>query len=68
MTRCLTAALALALAACSGTSAPDTVPRYDLVIRNGTVYDGSGAPGQRVDVAVQGDRIAALLAPGTQVE
>ncbi|MHB1931282.1 MAG: N-acyl-D-amino-acid deacylase family protein [Acidimicrobiales bacterium] len=30
---------------------------YDLVIRNGTVVDGSGAPRRRADVAVAGDRI-----------
>ena len=33
---------------------------YDLVIRNGTVIDGSGAPRRVADVAVQGGRIAAL--------
>ncbi len=33
---------------------------YDLLIRGGTVYDGSGAPGRVADVAVTGDRIAAL--------
>jgi N-acyl-D-aspartate/D-glutamate deacylase len=33
---------------------------YDLVIRNGTVVDGSGAPRYRADVAVQGGRIAAI--------
>lgn len=68
MTRLLPAALALALAACTGAGVSGTAPRYDLLIRNGMVYDGSGAPGQRVDVAVQGDRIAALLAPGTAAE
>jgi N-acyl-D-aspartate/D-glutamate deacylase len=33
---------------------------YDLVIRNGTVVDGTGLPKYRADVAVQGDRIAAI--------
>src|SRR5271169_3449163 len=31
---------------------------YDLVIRNGTVIDGTGLPSYRADVAVIGDRIA----------
>ena len=34
--------------------------RYDLVIRGGTVYDGTGAPGVRADVAVTGERIMAV--------
>ena len=33
---------------------------YDLVIRNGTVVDGSGGPSYRADVAVSGDRIAEI--------
>ena len=32
-------------------------PRYDLLLRNGTVLDGTGAAGVRADVAVAGDRI-----------
>ncbi|MBC8240966.1 MAG: amidohydrolase family protein, partial [Alphaproteobacteria bacterium] len=32
----------------------------DLVIRNGTVIDGSGAAGFQADVAVSGDRISAV--------
>ena len=31
---------------------------YDLVIRNGVVFDGSGEPGRRADVGVAGERIA----------
>ena len=33
---------------------------FDLVVRNGTIVDGSGAPGYCGDVGVVGDRIAAL--------
>ena len=33
---------------------------YDLVIRNGTVVDGTGLPKYRADVGVNGDRIAAV--------
>src|SRR5439155_10175687 len=32
----------------------------DLIIRGGTVIDGSGAPGRQADVAVTGDRITAI--------
>jgi N-acyl-D-aspartate/D-glutamate deacylase len=33
---------------------------YDLVVRNGTLIDGSGAPRQLADVAVKDGRIAAI--------
>ncbi len=33
---------------------------YDLVIRNGTVIDGTGSPAYEADVAVEGSKIAAI--------
>ena len=33
---------------------------YDLIIRNGTIVDGSGMPRYRADVAIEGDKIAAI--------
>ncbi len=53
----LTAAFAL-LAACTGGQQPPA--DYDVVIRNGIVYDGSGEPPFRGDIAIDGDRIAAV--------
>ena len=34
--------------------------QFDLVVRNGTVLDGTGAPAREADVAVQDGRIAAV--------
>lgn len=62
----LTALLVLPLAV-SSTTQP-MAERYDLLVRNGVVYDGSGAAPRRVDVAVRGDRIVALLPPGTPAD
>jgi N-acyl-D-amino-acid deacylase len=33
---------------------------HDVVIRGGTVFDGTGAAGRELDVAISGDRIAAI--------
>lgn len=37
---------------------------YDVVIRGGTIYDGSGNPHYSGDVAIQGDTIAAVTPSG----
>jgi N-acyl-D-amino-acid deacylase len=33
---------------------------FDIIIKGGTVYDGSGGPPRRADVGIKGDRIAAV--------
>src|SRR5438128_3836277 len=33
---------------------------FDVLIRGGSIYDGSGNPPQRADVGIKGDRIAAV--------
>ena len=35
-------------------------PQYDVLIRGGTVYDGTGSSGRRADVGIRGDRIATV--------
>lgn len=46
--------LALMVAACT------PQPEYDIVLRNGLIYDGSGSPAMQGDVAIQGDRIVEI--------
>ncbi len=41
------------------------MPAYDLILRNGTLLDGSGEPRRAADVAIRGDRIAAIGAAGS---
>ena len=45
--------LLFSLAACTG-------PHYDVIVRGGTVYDGSGEAGITGDVAISGDSILAV--------
>jgi N-acyl-D-aspartate/D-glutamate deacylase len=57
--------LLLAAAACqrqspSNTTAPPSTAAYDLLLTGGWIVDGSGNPRWRGDVAVRGDRIAAM--------
>ncbi|HKP85727.1 MAG TPA: D-aminoacylase [Blastocatellia bacterium] len=57
--RFLALALALALPlAARGQAARDA--SFDLIIKGGTVYDGTGRAPVRADVAIKGDRIAAI--------
>jgi N-acyl-D-amino-acid deacylase len=51
--------IAIVLAALTPGSASQQ-PAFDIVIRGGTVYDGTGSPGRRVDVGLRGDKVAAL--------
>ncbi len=48
----------LCLFGMAGLLAACRAPDYDVVIRGGTVYDGSGQPGVRADVALNADTIA----------
>jgi N-acyl-D-amino-acid deacylase len=50
----------LCVAAGSGPAAAQGTPRYDILIRGGTVYDGTGSPGYAADVAILGDRVARI--------
>ena len=41
-------------------SSPAPAPPFDVLIRNGTVYDGTGGAGRMADVALRGDRIVGV--------
>ena len=59
--KALFAALAVFLLAFTIASQPAQQPAaYDIIIRHGTVYDGTGGAPRRADVGIKGDRIAAL--------
>jgi N-acyl-D-amino-acid deacylase len=47
-------------AASASKPAPSTPASYDIIIRNGHIIDGTGNPWYAADVAIQGDRIAAI--------
>ncbi len=51
--------LILPLLVLMGASA-SAADRYDVIVRGGTVYDGTGGPPRRADVAIRGDCIAAV--------
>ncbi|MEP6570193.1 MAG: D-aminoacylase [Acidobacteriota bacterium] len=41
-------------------TATTSAVKYDLLIRNGLVIDGSGSPGVRADIAIKGERIVQI--------
>src|SRR5262245_46396297 len=56
----LAAAGVLAFAVYSGSTASHQPAAFDVIIRGGTVYDGTGTPGRQADVGLRGDRIAGI--------
>ena len=53
------------LAACAAPAARTPAATYDLVLRGGTIYDGSGGTPHVGDLAIEGDRIAFVGRPGS---
>lgn len=41
-------------------SQPGEAAEFDVIVRNGLVYDGSGSPGRQIDIAIKGDKIAII--------
>jgi N-acyl-D-amino-acid deacylase len=50
----------LFLVFCATAAALGADEQFDVIIKNGAVYDGTGAPARNVDVAIRGDRIAGI--------
>src|SRR6476646_11357551 len=53
---------AVAIAGALSVASIAQTPQYDLILKNGRIVDGSGAPWYRGDVAVRGDTIVAVAA------
>ena len=57
----LTLVFALSISVVLGQPDAKSQPQsFDIIIKNGTVYDGTGGPPRKVDVGIKGDRIAAI--------
>ena len=50
----------------SSAAPPPPMPAYDVIIRNGTIYDGSGAAPYVGDVVINGDRIVSVGGPAAK--
>lgn len=63
MNRMMTALLATAamgLPACGALAARADSSSYDVIIRHGTVFDGTGAEGRVADIGIVGDRVITI--------
>ena len=54
------ATAAMFLSSIVSTATPQPSPKYDLLIKNGTIIDGSGRPRYKADVAINKDRIVQI--------
>jgi N-acyl-D-amino-acid deacylase len=52
--------LAIYLAFAPAAAQTRSADSFDVIIRGGTIYDGSGGPPKRADLGIKGDRIAAI--------
>ena len=53
-------AMLSSLLAAESSAPSQTATDFDIIIKGGTVYDGTGAEPKHVDVAIRGDRIAGV--------
>ena len=59
-------AITIALAGLLASSAAPPAPLYDIIIRGGTIYDGSGSAPYVGDVVIKGDRIVSVGGPAAK--
>jgi N-acyl-D-amino-acid deacylase len=55
----ITLTIGILASACSSPTPPPP-PAFDVILRGGTVYDGTGAAGQRLDLGIKGDKVERL--------
>src|SRR5207253_10390929 len=60
LTLALTFSLSLSAIAQGQSRSKSKLQSFDIIIRGGTLYDGSGRPPIKADVGIKGDRITAI--------
>ncbi|MCA1579731.1 MAG: hypothetical protein LC794_20490 [Acidobacteria bacterium] len=58
--RSILALLSLLLGSLVSVSDESQTPRFDVLIKNGSIVDGSGRPAYNADLAIKGDRIVRI--------